>query len=162
MEFKRSWNEKGFQKVISEDRCRIWACDSPHLLFQERKHTLWFTDSCRHTLKGPERSITVDVFVAVYKKKRGWLNIYRQDPPVHQRGRAQACSTWTVTDPHSPLQLLGRTLHHGACVTSSLPPARVLCFHLPACTYLVFILSNSNKRTGRRELYLFTMWWHHL
>lgn len=162
MEFKRSWNEKGFQKAISEDRCRIWACDSPHLLFQERKHTLWFTDSCRHTLKGPERSVMVDVFVAVYKKKRRWLNIYRQDPPVHQRGRASLAAPGQLQIPTVHFNFLDAPYTTGACVTSSLPPARVLCFNLPACTYLVFILSNSNKRTGRRELYLFTMWWHHL
>lgn len=73
-----------------------------------------------------------------------------------------AWSTWTVTDPHSPLQLFGRTMHHRRSLPPfSLQPESCSSISLHALSLCLFSQIVTKGR-GRRELYLFTTWWHHL
>lgn len=146
MEFQRSWNEKSFQKVISEDRHWSWGCDSLWIPFQERKHTLRFTHSCRNTVKGPEGSSVFLLLLKPCTQKRqdGWIfigriSLFTSEQGLAGRGWAWARNTWTVTDPHSPLQLLGRTMHHRSLFPPTLQPQSPL---LPSLSmYLVCVYS---------------------
>lgn len=91
--------------------------------------------------------------------KRTGLKIYMQDLPLHRTGWTRACSTWTVTDPHSPFQLLGCSINH-----RSLLPFHSLAWESFSVYALILCLFSQivTKGRGHWESYHFTTWWHHL
>ncbi len=100
------------------------------------------------------------------KRQDGWVfigrtSLFTSEQGLAGRGWARARSTWTVTDPNSPLQLLGRTMHHRSLLPPTLQPQspRLPSLHaLSRCLFSQIV----TKGRGRREQYLFTTWWHHL
>lgn len=103
-----------------------------------------------------------------YTKKEGWLNIYRENFPLHQRagfGQQRLGSISQHLDSYrSPQPTSAAWTHHAPQEPASpyLPvtqsSASISLHALSPCLFSHIV----TKGRGRREQYLFTTWWHHL
>lgn len=77
-------------------------------------------------------------------------------------GISWVLACFSVSVPNSPLLMLGHTMHHRSPFPSAAQAIRFRTSVDPNTLCLCLFSGIAPKGLGRRELYLFTMWWHHL